>query len=131
MLRRSHRLHQLLYAATFAWIAVTAAVSVSAARQAGPAPGAGSALPAGATGEEIYRATCITCHGPDGKGSPRSVVGFDTQLPDFTDCAFATAESDSDWHAVVHEGGRIRGLSHHMPSFGDALSMDQIAAAVE
>ena len=88
-------------------------------------------MPPDATGQEIYKAACITCHGPDGKGSPRTVVGFDTQLPDFTDCAFATAEADVDWHAVVHEGGRIRGLSHRMPAFGDALTAGQIAAAVE
>ena len=43
-------------------------------------------------------------------------------LPDFSDCAFATAEPDPDWHAVVHEGGPIRGLDRHMPAFGDALS---------
>ena len=51
-------------------------------------------------------------------------------LPDFTDCAFATAEPDPDWHAVVHEGGPIRGLDRHMPAFGDALSPDEIALAV-
>jgi hypothetical protein len=82
------------------------------------------------TGEAIYRAACVTCHGPDGKGSPRSTVGFDTPLPDFTDCAFATAEADVDWHAVVHEGGRIRGLNRRMPAFGDALTAAQIDAVV-
>jgi mono/diheme cytochrome c family protein len=83
-----------------------------------------------AAGEEVYRAACMTCHGPDGKGSPRTTVGFDVKLPDFTDCAFATAEADVDWHAVVHEGGRIRGLDRHMPAFGDALSAAQIDAVV-
>lgn len=57
-------------------------------------------------------------------------MGFDTPLPDFTDCAFATAEADIDWIAVVHEGGRIRGLSRRMPAFGDALTPEQIASAV-
>jgi len=52
------------------------------------------ALAADATGEEVYRAACLTCHGPDGTGSARTVVGFDTPLPDFTDCAFASAEAD-------------------------------------
>jgi hypothetical protein len=94
-------------------------------------PASGTGLSARASGEEIYRTACITCHAPDGKGSPRSVVGFDTPLPDFTDCAFASAEADADWQTVVHEGGRIRALSRRMPSFGDELSGDQIAAAVE
>jgi mono/diheme cytochrome c family protein len=83
-----------------------------------------------ATGEEIYRTACVTCHGPDGQGSPRTVVGFDVPLPDFTDCAFATAEADVDWQAVAHEGGRIRGLDRHMPAFGDALTAAQIAAVI-
>ena len=80
--------------------------------------------------EDVYRAACATCHGPDGHGSPKSIVGFDVPLPDFTDCAFATAEPDQDWQAVVHEGGRIRGLDRHMPAFGDALSPEEIALAV-
>jgi len=83
------------------------------------------------TGAEIYRSACITCHGPDGTGSPRSVVGFDVAFPDFTDCAFATAEHDQDWETVVHEGGPIRGLDHHMPAFGDALSLEEIARVVD
>ena len=58
------------------------------------------------------------------------MVGFDVPLPDFTNCAFATAEPDPDWYAVVHEGGPVRGLDRHMPAFGDALSDEEIALAV-
>ena len=98
--------------------------------------GSGSALGAQGprapqrTPENLYRAACITCHGPDGTGAPKSIVGFDAPLPDFTDCAFATAEADVDWFSVVHEGGPVRGLDRHMPAFGDALSPDEIALAV-
>jgi len=87
-------------------------------------------LPANRTGADIYRAACVSCHGPDGRGMPRSSVGFDTPLPDFTDCSFATAEADPDWHAVVSRGGPIRGLDHHMPSFGEALSPGDISLAI-
>ena len=89
-----------------------------------------TSAPSRANRAEIYRAACATCHAPDGKGSPRATVGFDVALPDFTDCAFATAEADVDWHAVVHEGGRIRGLDRHMPAFGDALNDAEIDAVI-
>jgi mono/diheme cytochrome c family protein len=99
--------------------------------QDGASPRDGSrALPTPRTAEGVYRAACITCHGPDGTGSAKSTVGFDAPLPDFTDCAFATAEADVDWFSVVHEGGPVRGLDRHMPAFGDALSQEEIALAV-
>jgi len=106
---------------------VVALVHVSAQAAPEQAP---PAIPATRTGAEIFRATCATCHALDGKGSPRSVVGFDQPLPDFTDCSFATAEADADWQTVVHEGGPIRALDHHMPAFGDALSRADIANVI-
>jgi len=118
----------------FVWVAAALHFSVvlTAALHAAPQTMAQKppAIPATRTGEDIFRATCITCHQIDGKGSPRSVVGFDAPLPDFTDCGFATAESDADWQSVVHEGGPIRGLDRHMPAFGDALSKADIAKVV-
>jgi hypothetical protein len=67
----------------------------------------------------------------DGTGAPREVVGFSQQLPDFTDCTFATPEPSADWFAVVHEGGTIRGLDRRMPAFGDALTAGEIGTVVE
>jgi mono/diheme cytochrome c family protein len=93
----------------------------------------GSAPPVAATpvrAQEVYRAACATCHAVDGRGSPRSVVGFDAPLPDFTDCAFASGEPDPDWFAVVHEGGPVRALDRHMPAFGDALTPAEITLAI-
>jgi len=114
-------------------ICVVGAASLRAGQQSAPATANQSigGLSPDRTGQDIYRATCVSCHGPDGKGMPRSSVGFQTPLPDFTDCAFATAEADPDWHAVVTRGGRIRGLDRHMPAFGDALSSGDIELVVE
>ena len=82
------------------------------------------------SGEQLYRSACAACHGPDGKGSPRQTVGFDTPLPDFTDCSFGTPEADADWIAVVHQGGRARAFDRMMPAFGEALAHEDIAAIV-
>lgn len=83
------------------------------------------------SGEETYREACAACHGPDGKGQPKSTVGFDIELPDFTDCGFATPEVAADWMAIVHEGGPVRAFDKHMPAFGKALTGDEIARVVD
>lgn len=100
------------------------------AGQAGTRSPAASALPPGYTGQDIFELACATCHGLDGTGSPRSIVGFEQEFPDFTDCSFATPEPFGDWFAVVHNGGPIRGLDRHMPAFGEALSADDIEKVV-
>lgn len=89
-------------------------------------PALASAAGPGATGEEIFRAACVACHGPDGKGASRASVGFEVELPDFTDCSFASREPDADWSTVVHKGGPVRAFSEIMPSFEEALTSEQI-----
>src|SRR5713226_6711628 len=85
------------------------------------------------TGEEIYKAACIGCHGPNGKGQPESTLGFEksSQFPDFSDCNGAARERVFDWRATVHEGGPGRGWSEIMPSFSEALTLDQIRKVTE
>jgi len=91
-----------------------------------PAPARAQSSREGMTADQLYQAGCAACHGQDGKGQPRTVVGFDTPLPDFTDCAFTTPEADLDWSSVIHKGGRIRGLDRRMPAFGELLSDAEI-----
>jgi hypothetical protein len=81
------------------------------------------------TGKEIFRAGCVGCHGPDGKGAPDTAVGFDKpkSFPDFTRCDQTTPELDVDWKATIRDGGPAgRGFSPIMPSFGEALTDHQI-----
>ena len=78
------------------------------------------------TGKDVYQAACVSCHGVEGKGAQRTAVGFDTRLPDFSDCSFATKEPDGDWSATIHNGGPARGFSRIMPAFRDVLDEDQI-----
>lgn len=95
------------------------------------APAAGSDEATLDTPSKVYTAACAACHGHDGTGLPASRVGFDTPLPDFTDCFFATREPDPDWFAVAHQGGPVRGFGHLMPAFGQALEDGQIEMAVQ
>lgn len=83
------------------------------------------------SGAELYRSACAACHGADGRGSARTTVGFDTPLPDFTDCSFATPEADADWTTVVQHGGEARAFDRMMPAFGDALTQAEISRIVE
>jgi mono/diheme cytochrome c family protein len=76
----------------------------------------------GAAGGDLYRTACAACHGGDGRGAAPNLLGFDTPVPDFTDCSFSTVEPDADWLAVSHDGGPARGFDRRMPAFGDALS---------
>ena len=78
------------------------------------------------SGRELYRLSCAACHGSDGRGAPASMVGFETALPDFTDCNFSTREAEADWVIVTAEGGPARGFSEIMPAFADALTEAQI-----
>ncbi len=119
--------------AALLYVCVAGAVSLHAAQDATTPPTslANTGLPADATGEDIFRMTCATCHALDGRGSPQSVVGFDVPFPDFADCSINTVEPLSDWSSVIHRGGPIRGLDRHMPSFGDALSDEQIESVIK
>ena len=78
----------------------------------------------------VFTKACAACHGDDGRGRSVSELGFDTPLPDFTDCDFAARETNSDWHTIVHRGGPVRGFNRMMPAFGEALQPEEIEAAL-
>jgi mono/diheme cytochrome c family protein len=80
----------------------------------------------GLSGEQLYQASCANCHGADGEGLGQALLGFEEEMPDFTDCDFAAREPDGDWIAVAHEGGPVRGFSEMMPAFRGALTPDQL-----
>src|SRR6266581_595431 len=80
------------------------------------------------TGEQIFKSACVACHGPDGKGTPKSISGFEPPrtFPDFTECDQTTPEDNTAWKAIITHGGPTRGFSQIMPSFGEALTPKQI-----
>jgi len=82
------------------------------------------------SGQQIYRTTCVACHGVNGAGAPQTTVGFTNPLPDFTDCNFASRETAADWYAIVRDGGPVRGFSRIMPAFRYLLTPRQIQNVV-
>jgi hypothetical protein len=79
----------------------------------------------------LYGSACAACHGADGRGVAQVLVGFDTPLPDFTDCSFSTVEPDADWMAVAHDGGPARGFDRRMPAFGEAMTDQELQRVLD
>ncbi len=79
-------------------------------------------------GKAIFLRGCHACHGPDGRGAARTVLGFEppSTFPDFTDCHGTTREPDHDWKAIITFGGPARGFSEIMPAFGGILTSEEI-----
>ncbi len=105
-------------------------VTPTLAQDAGPSHNGSGAEPP-PSGRDLYLTSCSNCHGPDGTGLPSSQTGLDLELPDFTDSSFASREPTADWAGVVTHGGPIRGFDRMMPSFGDALSREEIDLILE
>ena len=97
---------------------------------AGFAPAAEASWAQAPAPRAVYTAACAACHGDDGRGRHASELGFELALPDFTNCDFAVREPNSDWYAIAHRGGPIRGFDRLMPAFGEALSQAEIEAAL-
>lgn len=87
-------------------------------------------FPPDTSAARLYETSCTACHGSDGRGQSSSQVGFELALPDFSDCNFASREPDSDWFAVIHDGGPARGFAKLMPAFGEALNDQQIQSVL-
>jgi hypothetical protein len=82
------------------------------------------------TGREVYQVACAACHGSDGSGMPAVESGYPRIPPDFSDCNFSTREPAADWVGVSHDGGPNRAFSPLMPTFGEALSRQELELAV-
>lgn len=82
------------------------------------------------SGAEVYKAICITCHGPDGKGGVNAAIERLVPPPDFSDCAFANREPDRGFLAVAHNGGPARGFSPLMAPWGTTYSEQELQNAV-
>ncbi len=126
MLPRNHIRRTSSYIAISGLVAGILLVTAGMIRAQGTAPAQLE------SGEQIYKAACVACHGPDGQGTPKSIAGFEPPrtFPDFTRCDQTTPEADLAWKTVITHGGPNRGFSQIMPSFEEALTPKQIDQVV-
>jgi mono/diheme cytochrome c family protein len=86
-----------------------------------------SSNPRAEQGRLVYAQACAQCHGQDGRGNPE--WPSEVRPIEFTDCG-TTAEPTELWESIVRRGGAAHGLAPVMPAFEEALTREEIAAAV-
>ena len=69
-----------------------------------------------AAGKRTYQRTCVTCHGPSGKGDGGG-SGGGGQPTDLTAGVWAHGDSDGEHFIVIHDG-----VSTDMQGYSDVLS---------
>lgn len=79
-----------------------------------------------AKGKEIYTNTCVSCHGPEGKGDGVAAAALDPKPRNLSDAAYVSTLSNEHLYKVISEGGASVGLSPLMAAWGGVLSEQDI-----
>ena len=96
---------------------------------------AASPTPAPRTGQEIFAATCATCHGVEGQGQPNwHITKEDGTLPapPLNGDGHTWHHADGFLYRIVSQGGKIQedpsvpDFKSGMPAFGEQLSHEEI-----
>ena len=78
----------------------------------------------------LYKDLCASCHGARGKGDGLSAAALNPRPRDFTNCKTMAAESDEILFKIIKGGSQSVGRSPMMPSWGGALSDQQVRELV-
>lgn len=79
-----------------------------------------------ATGQEIYEANCVTCHGPQGEGDGPAAAALDPQPVSLADSAMMQAHGDGYLFWRISEGGAMEPFNSAMLAYKEALSEEEI-----
>jgi mono/diheme cytochrome c family protein len=118
----------------FSWICrIAAALFLAALLLSGHAsaePGAAPAAAADAEAREVYESTCVSCHGPGGRGDGLAAAGLPTQPASFADPAWQAQVSDQEIERAIVGGGAAVGKSPLMPPNAALAAKPQVVAAL-
>jgi mono/diheme cytochrome c family protein len=78
----------------------------------------------------LYRRNCSHCHGLAGGGDGYNAPFLPVPPTAHLDSAYMSTRSDDTLFDGIHAGGRILDRNHRMPSFGQALSREEIRLLV-
>lgn len=78
------------------------------------------------TPEALYRQTCSSCHGIDGRGDGYNARHLPVPPARHADSAAMAVRTDARLFDAVYGGGRVLGRSPRMPAFGRSLSRREI-----
>lgn len=78
----------------------------------------------------MFQDTCSRCHGPDGFGDGPDGQTLSTRPRNFHDCAIMARDSDDKVFDEIKGGSASIGRSNDMPSWGEALSDDEIRGLI-
>lgn len=79
-----------------------------------------------AEGKKLYSTYCTSCHGDAGKGDGMAGASLPVKPADHTNGAVMNKLSDNFLVNIISKGGSGAGKSSFMPSWGGALTDQQI-----
>lgn len=77
-------------------------------------------------GQEVYKTSCLMCHGEQGKGDGKAAKMLKDKPHDWSDATVLSAYTDDELVQFIKEGGAAVGKSKLMPGFGKKLEDQQI-----
>lgn len=123
----------------FSWICriaaalFLAALLLSGRASAAPADApAAAAQPAAAAAEarEQYASTCVSCHGPGGRGDGLAAAGLPARPASFSDPAWQRGITDQQIERAIVGGGAAVGKSPLMPANPALATKPEVVVAL-
>jgi len=78
------------------------------------------------TTEQMFQDTCARCHGSQGFGDGPDGTTLSTHPRNFHDCDIMAKDADDKVFEEIKGGSAAIGRSNDMPSWGEALTDDEI-----